>query len=42
MTFQEFDKKLQAVIIKLQKDAEKNKKDAKNSIMRPVYTPISS
>lgn len=42
MTFEEFNKKLQDVIKQLKKNAEKNKKDSKNSIARPVFTTISS
>lgn len=42
MTFQEFDSKLKEVYDRLKKQAEENKKKCKNSIMRPVPTPISS
>lgn len=41
MTFEEFDKKVQAIYQQVKKMKEKNEKDKEN-IMRPVYTEISS
>jgi hypothetical protein len=41
MSFEEFDKKLQEIVNKLEKNKKKNKKDCE-TIMRPVATTISS